>query len=612
MNRSVAKANAVVDELMADEDKYQGGAGRSLKRLWVEFFHEYRYKIAVALVLSAVVACVPFLFRLLAVFLVDHVLMLEAGFPESQRPHQVRLAYIFISASFSIWVLQIVSDWVRSRLINTCVQKMVYNLRRKLHEKLQVLHLVFFESTKPGRIMSRILDDTRVIENWCKTNIINTATQMLSVICGCGVLFYLNWRLALLVIATLPFYVFAFVRIRPSIRRNNIALRRLRARLYGLVAERLAAVHVVKAFGREKAEERSVGRIICNMDRIAMRLVFKQQWLAFLVAAFSSVILGVVAYYAVKAVQFERMTMGEAVSFYLAIPFVITALTGLTGTLAVAEAFFVVLGRVFALLDEKQDVVPGPRSLEQGYGKIDFENITFTYPLQKGPALNMVNFSINPGERIAVMGPSGSGKTSLFHLLLRFYDPASGVVRVGGIDLVDADPKSIRRHVCLVQQEPMVFSGTIRDNIAYGCDSASPSDIMKAAKRVELHDFIMSLHMKYETQVGEQGVSLSGGQKQRLTLATALLTDPDVLLLDDTTSALDSRTEAKIRKTLNKVLEKRTSLTITHRIVTARDCDWIVVLEKGRVTQIGTHNDLKDVEGFYRCIWLQQGGEEQG
>ncbi|TVQ20922.1 MAG: ATP-binding cassette domain-containing protein, partial [Spirochaetaceae bacterium] len=270
------------------------------------------------------------------------------------------------------------------------------------------------------------------------------------------------------------------------------------------------------------------------------------------------------------------------------------------------QAVFVVIKRVFSLLDEDVDVSPGKIKLDGITGRIHFDGVSFRYPEQSSGALENISFYIAPGEKVALMGPSGAGKTTVFNLILRFYDPHEGSVQIDEINLVNADPTSIRRHVVLVQQEPVVFSGTIAENIVYGRMESKPSAIMAAARQAELHDFIMTLPVKYETEVGQNGISLSGGQRQRLALATALLTGPEVLLLDDTTSALDAETEARIRTTLYQALEGRTSIIITQRIATARSCDRIIVLDHGRIVQQGTHDELKREEGFYRRIFLQQ------
>jgi ABC-type multidrug transport system fused ATPase/permease subunit len=271
------------------------------------------------------------------------------------------------------------------------------------------------------------------------------------------------------------------------------------------------------------------------------------------------------------------------------------------------QALFVVARRVLAILETRVEIEPGRIGLEGMHGEIRFEHVSFTYPEQKEPALKDVSFSISAGQRVALMGPSGAGKTTVFLLLLRFYDPQAGRISVGGVDLLSASQASLRRHVRLVQQEPTIFTGSMADNITYGKLDALPEEIRRAAAAAELHEFIETLPEGYETIVGERGVTLSGGQKQRLALATALLTDPEVLLLDDTTSALDAKTEARIRVTLNRVLAGRTSLIITQRVATAMECDRIIVLEDGVITQQGRHEQLaREKNGFYRRICEQQ------
>jgi ABC-type multidrug transport system fused ATPase/permease subunit len=300
------------------------------------------------------------------------------------------------------------------------------------------------------------------------------------------------------------------------------------------------------------------------------------------------------------------LSIGEVVFFMSVMPRLFMQINALANMFVQIQAVFVVIKRVFNLLDEDVDVTPGKIELDGIAGRVHFENVTFVYPGQSTPALDNVSFYIGDGEKIALMGPSGAGKTTVFNLILRFYDPRDGAVYIDGINLVNADPASVRRHAVLVQQEPVIFSGTIAENIVYGRLQSRPTEIMNAARQAELHEFIMTLPVKYETEVGQNGVSLSGGQKQRLALATALLTKPEVLLLDDTTSALDAETEARIRRTLDHVLEGRTSIIITQRIATARSCDRVIVMDQGRIVQQGTHTELKDQEGFYRRIFLQQ------
>jgi ATP-binding cassette, subfamily B, bacterial MsbA len=394
--------------------------------------------------------------------------------------------------------------------------------------------------------------------------------------------------------------------MQPAIRRLSIAMRRLNAGMYARSQERVGAVSLVKAFDQERRETLNFRGRMNNFVRLAMRVINYHGAMVSLAGAITAITTGVVVYVGFTWAQLGRLTVGEVVFFMNVMPRLFMQINALSSVYVQIQSVFVVVKRVFNLLDEAVDVTPGRIELSDVTGRITFEKVTFYYPGQSTAGLDGASFSINAGERVALMGPSGAGKSTVFSLLLRFYDPYRGAVYIDNINLVDADPTSIRRHVVMVQQEPVIFSGTIAENIVYGTAGARPSQIMAAARQAELHDFIMTLPVKYETEVGQNGVSLSGGQKQRLALATALLTQPEILLLDDTTSALDSETEARIRATLNRVQQGRTSIIITQRIATARSCDRIIVLENGQVAQQGSHTELKDQEGFYRRIYLQQ------
>jgi ABC-type multidrug transport system fused ATPase/permease subunit len=264
--------------------------------------------------------------------------------------------------------------------------------------------------------------------------------------------------------------------------------------------------------------------------------------------------------------------------------------------------------RVFDIMEAEPE--PPDRqtaiTLPNATGDIAFSQVTFSYPGDESPSLTDVSFSIAAGKQVAVMGPSGAGKSTLLYLLMRFYDPDSGIITLDDNDLRDIKLLNLRDRITLVMQEPVIFSGTVGENIRYGRLDASDVEVRRAAKDADLNEFIMSLPDSYETVVGERGISLSGGQRQRLALATSLLSRPTVLLLDDTTSALDPVTEARVRATLNRLMKGRTCFVVTHRISTAMASDLVLVLEEGKLTQFGTPTDLLAQEGLVRRIYEQQ------
>ncbi len=604
--KRTARAGSIIDRMLR-EDRDPGGSARAdLGRLWRTYLRPFRGRLFLALVLTLIQSLAQYGLPLTWRFLIDDVLRIGNPAPGASPASQTQLLWVFIACNLCLWTLIAGCDWMHRWIVVSVGQRVVLTLRRHLHEKLQALHIGFYEQTPTGRVVSRVLDDVNVIRDWISTQAVPLLANITKIILGLGLLCYLSWQLTLIILLALPFYICSFAVLRPRIRRGHIAMRRLNARMYGRSAERIMGVRVIQAFTRERSEGLAFARLIYDGVRVGMRVTWFNQLVVFLAATITAVAAAAVIYLGMGQVQAGGMSLGGILAFVNAASRVFDSANQLTSQVIRIQAVVVVLRRVFALREREEEVVTGSIRLDGMKGKVGFENVTFTYPGHREPILRDISFRVNPGERVALMGPSGSGKSTVFQLLLRFYDPLRGAVRVGGVDLVDADLASVRRHVCMVQQEPVVFSGTIGDNITYGRLDAPPSRIMEAATQAEFHDFAMSLPLKYETEVGEDGISLSGGQKQRLALATALLTNPEVLLLDDTTSALDADTEARIRATLNRVLKGRTSFIITQRIATARDCDRIIVIEKGRITQRGTPAELAAQEGFYRRIFRQQ------
>jgi ABC-type multidrug transport system fused ATPase/permease subunit len=606
MSRRGARVRKIISRLLADRDQMKDVSRGALRRLWREHLHEYRLGLFLVLILTIIWSAPPFAFPMTLRYLLNHILDVDTGFPPSELRARSWMVLFYGLVNAGIWALWLFSNWTRSRIVIGIGKDLVFKLRKRLHAKLQVLHVGFYERTPAGIILSRVLDDVNVIMDWTTSQGVALFSNVARLVMGTVILFYLDRTLAPIAIAALPIYAVSFGILRPKIARAHLALRRLNSQMYALAGERISGIRVVKAFNAEKRELSRFTHLVNDSTRVGMRAILYGHGLAVLAGLFTAVTTGSIAYLTSVRVMANEMSTGDMLAFYFSLMNMFEPVNQLTSLATELQSVFIVIGRVFAVLDEPEDVRPGKVRLTGIDGRIEFDRVTFSYPGQAEPALRNVDVRIPPGERVALVGPSGAGKSTVFQLLMRFYDPQNGAVRVGGVDLKCADPGSVRRHVCMVQQEPVVFSGTLADAVVYGRLDATPAQTMKAAEQAELHTFIMSLPLKYETEVGENGVTLSGGQKQRLALATALLTEPEILLLDDTTSALDAATEARIRKTLNEVLEGRTSIIITQRIATARGCDRVIVLERGEITQMGTHEELSRAQGFYRRICLQQ------
>ena len=302
------------------------------------------------------------------------------------------------------------------------------------------------------------------------------------------------------------------------------------------------------------------------------------------------------------------MTVGELVYFSMSMGNLFSPLVALANVNATLQQMLVVISRVFEVLDEEVIIQDreDAKTLDKVRGRVSVRNVSFRYTETGDYVIRNLNFVVRPGTSVAVVGPSGSGKSTLVSLLMRLYEPTEGKIILDDYDIQDLKISSLRHHISMVPQEPVLFSGTIADNIRYGQPDTTPEQVMDAAKAAELHDFIITLPEKYEAQVEERGTNLSGGQKQRLAFAMAVVTNPSILILDDTTSALDAKTEAKIQETLDHLMEGRTTFVITHRISTAMRADRILVLDNGRMAGWGVHDDLLAECEVYRLLYEQQ------
>ena len=595
-------------EMYRDKELRPGAERRHLLRLWHEYVFPQRYRLLFAVLLNLLLQIQPFVWAFMFEITADTVMMVGKTIPpEELGRHLTWTFYLFLGNNF-IHISAILLTWQNSYQLTLVGQQVVFHLRKALHMKLQSLPLSFFDGIQTGKLLSVVVDDVETI----RQSVANTAVRVFSslgtLIIGAILVCSQNWLMGLLVLAALPFYVQTFRTFRPRIRAGNIAARRATAILYGRMEERVTGIRTVKVFGRERAETRTFIESVNNLARLMMHIVRLGAGQTLMATTISVLATGTILFYTMTAVKNGSMSLGEALRLHTNAG-AMFAPALIFGEIALeVQRISVVMRRVFDIMEAEPEPPDRPDAvaIKEARGDIAFDHVTFTYPGDAAPTLNEVSFAVPSGKQVAVMGPSGAGKSSLLYLLMRFYDPDTGAVTLDGEDMRNLTLLSLRERITLVMQEPVIFSGSVSENIRYGRLDASDEEVRRAAKDADLHEFILSLPDGYETLVGERGMSLSGGQRQRLALAASLLSRPSVLLLDDTTSALDAVTEARVRKTLNRLMKGRTCFVVTHRVSTAMASDLVLALEDGHVTQFGPPTDLLAQEGLFRRVYEQQ------
>jgi len=595
-------------EMYRDREVRPGAEKRHLLRLWREYVYPLRLRLAVALLFTLLIQIQPYVWSYMAKIVTDTILMVGKRIPPAQLTQHIHWVIFLYLINCSYHVLNITFVWQNSYHLTIISQRVVYELRKTLHQKLQQLPLSFFDGIQTGRLLSVVVDDVETIRMSVANTSVSACSSAGMLLIGFTLLTIKNWHMSLLAMLALPLYVLTFRKIRPLIREANIAARRATSTLYSTMEERISGIRTVKAYGRERAEVRSFTESVHNLARLTMHIVRLSTVQTVIATLISVAATGTILTIGILQVRHGDISLGTALMLY-----------AITGTLfgpaltigdltTEFQRISVVMRRVFDIMEAEPEPPdrPDALSLPNASGEIELAHVTFSYPGDEAPSLTDISFRIPAGKQVAVMGPSGAGKSTLLYMLMRFYDPETGTITLDGHDLRDIKLLSLRDRITLVMQEPVIFSGTVGENIRYGRLDASNQEVQRAASDADLHEFIMSLPDSYETVVGERGISLSGGQRQRLALATSLLSRPTVLLLDDTTSALDPVTEARVRVTLSRLMKGRTCFVVTHRISTAMASDLVLVLEDGRVTQLGPPAELLTQEGLVRRVYEQQ------
>ncbi|MEH2286060.1 ABC transporter ATP-binding protein [Nostoc sp.] len=525
---------------------------------------------------------------------------------------QKNLQIVLYSAAWMVVVAiaRGVFNFGQSYLAEAVSQGVAYDLRNKIFSKIQNLSFSFHDQAQTSQLLTRVTSDIEQIRTFIGTSLIQVVGSIVTLVSISVVLLVMNWRLALITLTVVPIAAWLMAQF---INRNNKIFRQVQEQLSNLNAvlqENLLGIRVVKAFVRESTERSRYttlndGLVKANMKTIsAIRDTFP---LIFLLSNF--VTLAVFAYGG-KQVIGNRFSIGELVAFnsYLALilqPILLIGFAAPAISQAAASA-----ERVYEVVDAKVEISdrPGAVPFDTCGGRITFENVSFRYPGAITEALKEVSFETKPNELIAVLGMTGSGKSTIMNLIPRFYDVTNGAVRIDGRDVKDFTLKSLRSHIGIVFQETTLFFGTIRENIAYAKPDATLEQVVEVAKTAQIHDFIISLPNGYETIVGERGVGLSGGQKQRIAIARTLLTDYSILILDDSTSAIDAKTAAQIKAKLDSLMRQKacTTFVVAQRISTIQNADRIFLIDKGQLVAQGTHEELMQSSPLYGVILESQ------
>lgn len=517
------------------------------------------------------------------------------------------LGWVF-AGLVAAYLLRNLSSSLRIRLNNTLEQQVVHDLHVQVFGALQRLSISFFENRPTGEIMSRVLNDTEHMQRIFVDGLEGVITAGLTLIGIMGVLFWLNWKLALLALVPIPLLILGAMGFTKRVHAYYRDIRKGSAELNALLQDSLAGIRETMGFNRQSYEQDRFGRKSDRCRQDTLKAMYLWSFYSPGMTLLGSLGGALVLWFGVGEVLAKHLSVGELVMFvsYLALFYVpINQIHSvnhmLQHALAASERVFDILDTVPDVHDRSGALAPTDRLT----GAVAFHGAGFHYRKDVS-ILKGISLSVRAGERVALVGPSGAGKSTTLKLIPRFYDVTEGSVTIDGYDIREMPLSFLRSQIGLVQQEPFLFNGTVRENILYGNLSAGQEAIEAAARAARAHEFIMALPDGYDTWIGERGVKLSVGQRQRVSIARVLLKDPPIVLFDEATSNIDTETEVKIREALNELTKGRTTIIIAHRLSTIQDVDRIIVVNHGRVVEDGTHDVLLARGGVYASLYEAQ------
>jgi subfamily B ATP-binding cassette protein MsbA len=589
-------------------------SGRKKQRTlfrYLSYAKPYRWMIALVIVAGIAKFTLPIVPAHVSGLVVDKVILNEDGRSQADIYSLLwTLAAVLVGVAFA----EALAIFVRGYATVRTSTSVAFDIRQDLWAHLQRLSLSFHQSRPTGTLLSRLMSDISVSQQMINAGIINVMIDAASGTIALVVLLSISWQLTLLVLSVMPLYAFLYRKINPQLRQASHDVQEQTSVMSGKAVERLAGIAVVQSFAQERSEHQSFAAEADELRGRAIRRGRLNQTLNslsnLLIAVASNLVWVVGAWMAIR--PGSAITAGDIIKFTQVAALLYLPIRRMSEINIMFQTSMAAIERVFSLFDVVPQLQSKPQAVETApaEGRIEFDRVGFGYEADN-PVLRDVNFTIEPGERVAIVGESGAGKSTLVGLIPRLHDVTEGCIRIDGVDVRDYRLRRLRRNIGIVLQDTILFSGPVRENLRYGRKNASEEEIVAAARSANAHGFITALPRGYDTEIGERGLSLSGGQRQRMSLARTVLQNPRILILDEATSALDSESENLITEAMERVMQGRTCLIIAHRLSTIMGADRILVFREGRLVEQGPHKRLLQAGGYYRYLFEQQFGPLQ-
>ena len=576
----------------------------SMKR-YMKFVKPYKWDIVFAFILGVIKFMIPLAIPLLIKVIIDDVISND-GLPPDEKTKKLFMWIIFMA--FLFFIVRPPIEYYRQYFAQRISNRVLYDIRTNMYGHLQKLGQKFYANNRVGDVISRTINDVEQTKEFIVTGLMNVWIDLVTVVIAIGIMLYMDFKLTLVTLIALPFYVisvkFFFTKLRTLTRERSKALAGVQSYLH----ERVQGMSVITSFTLEQHEQGVFKKANGNFLEKALD---QTRWNAKTFMVVNTVTgmapVAVIGYAGYQVIN-GSLTLGVLAAFIGYIDSLYNPLRRLVNSSTTLTQSVASMDRMFELMDEKYDITDreNAKELQQVAGKVTFDDVVFRYNDDGRNVLNHLNFTIEPGQTAAFVGMSGGGKSTIISLIPRFYDVTGGSIKIDGQDICDLTIESLRRNIGIVQQDNVLFSDSIKENILMGNPQATDEEVYAAAKAANAHDFIMSFPDGYDTLVGERGVKLSGGQKQRVAIARVFLKNPPILILDEATSALDLESEALIQESLDRLAHNRTTLIVAHRLSTITHANQIMLIDYGEVKEHGTHQQLMQAGGAYHDLFQVQ------